>query len=287
LSDEERVIRDARELAENGVVKKRRHPLWDEYHFKDDPHNPTSFYINPFSYQLSLEFPEAKGMCRGALLCDEMGMGKTVMALSLIAQNHMANDIDVGDTVTQSTTNSHDLYGDGKENHAMNESMDMKSKQGTSKSESHKGKSSKSYRRQLVGNCSTLVVCPVSLLAQWRDETSKHTHLSCIMYHGADREQNARYLTNYDVVVTSYGTLKSEFRKQQSQNIKSPLLSVEWYRVFLDEAHFIRNRRTEQAKAVFKLKAIRRWCLTGTPIQNSLADMFSLLHFLCEDPWCK
>lgn len=65
----------------------------------------------------------------------------------------------------------------------------------------------------------------------------------------------------------------------------SPLYSVIWYRIMLDEAHIIRNRLTEQAKCCYELSSIHRWCLTGTPIQNSLNDVYSLLHYLNESPW--
>lgn len=56
--------------------------------------------------------------------------------------------------------------------------------------------------------------------------------------------------------------------------------SAEWYRVILDEAHIIKDRNTQTAKACFALNSERRWLLTGTPIQNSLDDFFSFVHFL-------
>jgi len=58
------------------------------------------------------------------------------------------------------------------------------------------------------------------------------------------------------------------------------MLSGEWYRVILDEAHIIKDRNTQTAKACFALNSARRWLLTGTPIQNSLDDFFSFIHFL-------
>jgi SNF2 family DNA or RNA helicase len=65
----------------------------------------------------------------------------------------------------------------------------------------------------------------------------------------------------------------------------SILHSVDWFRVVLDEAHNIKNKDTKQAQATYALKSENRWCLTGTPIQNKLEDLFSLLHFLKFAPF--
>lgn len=65
------------------------------------------------------------------------------------------------------------------------------------------------------------------------------------------------------------------------------LLSYDWHRVILDEAHCIKNPSTLVAKACCALKADCRWCVTGTPIQNSLQDVYALLKFLRHEPWCE
>ncbi len=139
----------------------------------------------------------------------------------------------------------------------------------------------------------TIVICPMSLLSQWRDEIHKYSDLHAMLWYGDNRK--ALEWSEIDVLITSYGCVTSEFKTYQnlltSNATKAeiqkqcPLFSQTWYRVVLDEAHVIRNRLTETAKAIFGLKSIRRWCLTGTPIQNSIDDIFSLLHFLKEDPW--
>ena len=66
---------------------------------------------------------------------------------------------------------------------------------------------------------------------------------------------------------------------------KKELFSFEWFRVVLDEAHYIKGRTIQIAKAVYHLKAEHRWCMTGTPIQNKLDDLFRLIHFLRLEPW--
>ena len=63
---------------------RRRHPLWEEFHFADG----SPFFVNPFSSQLQLAFPESSGLAMGGILGDEMGLGKTVMMISLMLVNH-------------------------------------------------------------------------------------------------------------------------------------------------------------------------------------------------------
>jgi DNA repair protein RAD5 len=82
-------------------------------------------------------------------------------------------------------------------------------------------------------------------------------------------------------VLTTYGVVSSEFISGGKHSLKSYL----WFRIVLDEAHYIKGRTIQIAKAVYNLTALNRWCLTGTPIQNKLDDLFSLIHFLQMEPW--
>jgi DNA repair protein RAD5 len=93
-------------------------------------------------------------------------------------------------------------------------------------------------------------------------------------------------LQNYDVVITTYGTVSHEYSKGFHVS-KNGIFRLKWGRVILDEAHYIKGRIIQTAKAVYELDAVFRWCLTGTPIQNNLTDMFSLLHFIKYTPWSE
>merc|ERR1719203_1000101 len=78
--------------------------------------------------------------------------------------------------------------------------------------------------------------------------------------------------------MTTYGTL-------QGEKEDGALFQVYWRRVILDEAHAIKNRCSRQAQAAFRLRAFCRWCVTGTPLQNTVEELFSLIRFLRVDPW--
>jgi DNA repair protein RAD5 len=65
------------------------------------------------------------------------------------------------------------------------------------------------------------------------------------------------------------------------------LYRYKWHRIILDEAHYIKGRIIQTSKAVYNLEGECRWCLTGTPIQNGLNDLFSLVHFIKYPPWSE
>ncbi|KIP05822.1 hypothetical protein PHLGIDRAFT_91672 [Phlebiopsis gigantea 11061_1 CR5-6] len=139
-----------------------------------------------------------------------------------------------------------------------------------------------------------LVVAPTVAIMQWRNEIDAHsTGLDVLVWHGAARENNIKALKKFDVVLTTYAVLESCFRKQQSGfkrkglivKEKSVLHQVEWNRIILDEAHNIKERSTNTAKAAFELKANYRWCLSGTPLQNRVGELYSLVRFLGGDPF--
>ena len=118
-------------------------------------------------------------------------------------------------------------------------------------------------------------------MPQWEDEIRTKTNLSYVVYYGQGRSPSPEELANVDVVITTYGTVQGEQRRQ------SPLLErCEWGRIILDEAHCIRNTQTVASKVCCRMKAKYRWCVTGTIIQNSLDDIFGLLKFLHHEPWC-
>ncbi|KAJ3393912.1 hypothetical protein HDU92_007392 [Lobulomyces angularis] len=126
----------------------------------------------------------------------------------------------------------------------------------------------------------TLIITPVALLKQWefeiQDKTSRNS-LSVHIHHGNRRYQDSNYLKTFDIIITSYNIVSSEFNSKYGKGV---LFDIDWYRIVLDEAQTIKNRQTIAAKGCYSLKAEKRLCLSGTPLQNTVEDLFSLIHFL-------
>jgi SWI/SNF-related matrix-associated actin-dependent regulator of chromatin subfamily A3 len=142
----------------------------------------------------------------------------------------------------------------------------------------------------------TLIVSPASVLTTWQQQIEMHVKddfFSVCVYHGAGRETDVAVLKTYDIVLTTYGTLASEFddkkkksgkKKRKKSNAPNTLYQLSWHRVVLDEAHYIRNRNTKSFRAAAAIKSRVRWCLTGTPLQNKAEDLQSLFSFLRINP---
>ncbi|KAF8883413.1 SNF2 family N-terminal domain-containing protein [Infundibulicybe gibba] len=174
---------------------------------------------------------QEKGLWKGGMLADEMGMGKTIQIISLLVTD---------------------------------------------------------------GTKPNLVVAPTVAIMQWKNEINAHTDgLKVLVWHGSSRETDLKELKKYDVVLTTYAVLESSFRKQESGfkrkgviiKQKSVVHQVKWNRIVLDEAHNIKERSTNTAKAAFELESNYRWCLSGTPLQNRVGELYSLVRFLGGDPF--
>jgi len=123
----------------------------------------------------------------------------------------------------------------------------------------------------------TLVVCPVSVLGNWRSELERFApELSVLVHHGPGRKRDydepfAERAVTHDVVLTTYSLVARD---------AGDLTAVSWGRLVLDEAQQVKNPGAKQTKAVGRLRADRRVALTGTPVENRLSDLWSIMHLL-------
>ncbi|KAI0290312.1 SNF2 family N-terminal domain-containing protein [Russula brevipes] len=147
-------------------------------------------------------------------------------------------------------------------------------------------------------NRTTLVVVPAALLRQWKDELESKSNdiFSVHIQHGKTKLRSLSALREKDVIITTYQTLCLDFViKDPHVDVDDearwliehggPMARMKWYRVVLDEAQFIRNRSTRASKVVAQLRAKYRWMLTGTPVTNTLADLYGLIRFGHFRPW--
>jgi SNF2 family DNA or RNA helicase len=189
------------------------------------------------------------GTNKGGILADDMGLGKTISTLALI--------------------------------------LSRPSTENTRKVISYLPLSTVSNIKQ-----TTLIVGPVALVRQWdreiRNKIQVSHRLSTHMVHGQSKKLSWSDLRNFEIVLTTYGTLAAEFKRLEAYeedqkrkgireydlaftNKKFPLLGPKslFYRIILDEAQCIKNKSTQAARAACNLKALYRFCLTGTPMMVS------------------
>lgn len=197
---------------------------------------------------------------KGGILADDMGLGKTVQALALMLANR---------------------------------SKDRKRK-------------------------TTLIVAPVSVLHVWKGEIKTKIKDSAKITSTIFGSSNGKVthwaqLSSYDVVLVSYQTLANELKKHWPERLKddktkitipdlvalnsikqsgeyfSPFFTTnsKFYRVILDEGQNIKNKNTQAAKACCTVRSVYRWVLSGTPIQNNMNELYSLIRFLRISPYNK
>ncbi|MCL6702880.1 DEAD/DEAH box helicase [Pseudomonas sp. T1.Ur] len=117
-----------------------------------------------------------------------------------------------------------------------------------------------------------MVVMPTSLIPNWLDEASHFTpQLKVLALYGAGRKKHFERLADYDLILTTYALLPKDVERLKAQ----PL-----HVLILDEAQYIKNPTSKAAQAARELDARQRLCLSGTPLENHLGELWSLFHFL-------
>jgi len=118
----------------------------------------------------------------------------------------------------------------------------------------------------------SLIVMPTSLIYNWEDEIQKFTpQLSCYRFTGIHRTRKPEDLYYHDVVITTYGIVRNDYEL---------LREVDFHYIILDESQYIKNPSSKVYKAVNELQSKHKLVLTGTPIENSLSDLWAQFNFL-------
>jgi non-specific serine/threonine protein kinase len=122
------------------------------------------------------------------------------------------------------------------------------------------------------GNINALVVCPTTLMFNWENEIKKFTpDLTRYIHHGGDRTRNKEFIRQHNIIITTYGTLRSDIKL---------MVENEFDYVILDESQAIKNPSSKVTRAASLLKAKNRLCMSGTPLQNNTFDIFAQMNFL-------
>lgn len=178
----------------------------------------------------------------GGILADDMGLGKTLQMLAVIEE------------YKESFKQNEEKINNGE-----NSSIAINDE-----------------KLQTAKMKPSIVVCPSSLTLNWRNEAKRFTEnlkVLAISGNSEERKKQINEIMQNDLVITSYDSLKRDIEKYKENKI-------EFKYIIADEAQYIKNNNTQNAKAIKEIKAETKYALTGTPIENSLSELWSIFDFL-------
>jgi len=177
----------------------------------------------------------------GGCLADDMGLGKTVQTLTLL------------------------LNSKGKIN---GENVELSEKPALAQLDIFQ----QIDLNNTSSSATSLIVMPTSLVHNWEEEIRKFTpDLKCFKFIGQNRPKDIRFFKDYDIVLTTYGIVRNDLYL---------LLSYKFFYLILDESQYIKNPESKIYKAINQINSKHRLVLTGTPIENSLTDLWAQINFL-------
>ncbi|MBD0332624.1 MAG: SNF2 helicase associated domain-containing protein, partial [Chitinophagaceae bacterium] len=128
------------------------------------------------------------------------------------------------------------------------------------------------HYRDNYGQLTSLVVCPTTLIYNWENEIKKFTpSLEYHIHHGSARSRSIGELAQHNIIITTYGTLRSDIKL---------LLQMKFNYVVLDESQAIKNPASKVTRAASLLNANHKLCMSGTPLQNNTFDIYAQMNFL-------
>ncbi|KAF9580769.1 hypothetical protein BGW38_002449, partial [Lunasporangiospora selenospora] len=275
-------------------VKNKLTSLWRKRHALH--RHPT--FLNVITSQETTAKPASM---LGGILADDMGLGKTITVISIIMATlnrgmHSQPRIQNGSQLHIAQPSAAPDFLNTGEQVTEYDSPPSPTIRPLMPTAPRKPSAKRKLTNIRVKSHATLIVCPLSTVQNWEEQFDAHVQknsLHVYVYHGGQRVSDPTFLAKHDVVITTYNLLGTEYSKEckgresEGGMSKHPsvLQHVDWFRVVLDEAHIIKESTTVQSKAACALSAERRWCLTGTPIQNKLDDLYALVKFLQLQPF--
>ncbi len=179
----------------------------------------------------------------GGCLADDMGLGKTLQTIVLIQK-----------TINKRKTNP-DLLVQNNSTQAQLSLFADAEQEATN------------YQKK-----ASLIIMPVSLIHNWKNELKKFVpNLKVLQYKGVNRQRNIKNFNNFDIILSGYATIRNDIEL---------IYKHEFLYIVLDESQYIKNSSSKTYKAMLRLEAEHKLVLTGTPIENSLSDLWSQMNFI-------
>lgn len=191
----------------------------------------------------------------GGCLADDMGLGKTIQALALLASE---SELNTSVEHSESLVNEYEVSSNGREQISLFDPVKVSAE--------------RTVQKQSVKRSVNLVVAPTSLVYNWMKEANTFVPgLRVYIHTGTHRFKSLDIFRQYDLVITTYGVLRLDIDWMES---------MPFHFVILDESQAIKNPSALTTRTVKRLQAKHRLVLTGTPIENSVTDLWSQMNFI-------
>ena len=178
----------------------------------------------------------------GGCLADDMGLGKTIQTLTLLLNSKGNSTEEFYQPESTPSLKQLNIFDT------------LKSNQDTKKT------------------TTSLIVMPTSLIHNWEQEIKKFTpELSVYKFIGSNRPKDLNDFSNFDIILTTYGVVRNDFEL---------LCNYNFFYLILDESQYIKNPDSKIYKSIIQLKSQHKLVLTGTPVENSLTDLWAQINFL-------
>lgn len=190
----------------------------------------------------------------GAILADDMGLGKTLQTIALLTSFYnkkLPSEIIIPEIKKPNKAEQLDLFNQPAEDRIIK---------------------AKDHTNSAHNSSCSLLIMPASLIHNWQNEIERFAPMLRVFeYTGSLRRNSKNIFKKYDILITTYGTVRNDIEL---------LRDNEFDYVIIDESQQIKNPASKTAQAVFQLKSKYRLALTGTPVENSLTDLWSQMNFI-------